>query len=219
MRKKWLLLGTTLLLTFGIVACDSSNSGDVTNGSDGTNTTEQEDNLLSNNSKDTDADDTEADSDANADTDETDDVNEDIFEPVEVTAGGWEVIIENTMRDDSLENVNVVLGYTDATTSEFRQEASEGYEYFLIKLAITKADSMEKISWDNMTLLDENGNTYKRIEDTFIDELGMIRMPGTDLNFGTNEGWIAFEVKEESKGLTLKYEFENENFEYTFEDH
>lgn len=204
MRKQWLILGTSLLLTFGMVACDSSNSNEATNSSK-SNVVGQENNTTSDSLEDTDE-------------DEMDDTKEDTFEPVDVLAGGWNLVIENTMRDDTLENVNVVLGYTDATTNEFQLEAKEGYEYFLIKLSITKEDSKENINWNKMTLSDKQGNTYSRIDDTFIDELGLIRMPGTDLNFGTNEGWIAFEVKEEAEDLTLKYEFENDNLEYTFAD-
>lgn len=204
MRKQWLILGTSLLLTFGMVACDSSNSNEATNSSK-SNVVGQEEDSTSDSLEDTDE-------------DEMDDTNEDTFVPVDVLAGGWNVVIENTMRDDTLENVNVVLGYTDATTNEFHLEAKEGYEYFLIKLSITKEDSKENINWSKMILSDKQGNTYSRVEDTFIDELGLIRMPGTELNFGTNEGWIAFEVKEEAEDLNLIYEFENDNLEYTFAD-
>lgn len=201
MRKQWLILGTSLLLTLGMVACDNSNEVNAPN----SNSVEQEGSSSESLEK-------------TDDDNEMDDTKEDTFEPVEVIAGGWNVLIENTMREDTLENVSVVLGYTDATTNEFHLEAEEGKEYFLVKLSMTKEDSKETLKWDNMVLLDKQGNTYNRIEDTFIDELGLVRMPGTDLNFGTNEGWIAFEVNEDSEGLTLQYEFENENLEYTFVD-
>jgi len=69
-----------------------------------------------------------------------------------------------------------------------------------------------------MTLSDSNGNEYKRVEDIFISDLGMKRLPGTTLNFGSYEGWIAFEVKKEAKGLTLKYDFNDEDLTFSFAD-
>lgn len=142
-------------------------------------------------------------------------MDEDAFVPVDVSAGGWNIIIEDVLMEDSLENVDVVLGYTDATTNKFVKEAASGHEYVLLKMNISKHDSKENLSWDKFTLTDNRGNVYKRIDDTFIKDLGMVRMSGTDLNFGTNEGWIAFEVKEDTENLTLNYEFENETLSYT----
>jgi len=138
------------------------------------------------------------------------------FSEVELTAGGWSIILENTMRDASMSNAAVVLGYTDTTTNEFVQEAPEGKEYFLVKMKITKNDSSEYIQWDKLTLKDSDNNVYTRADDIFIEDLGMKRMPGTDLNFGSNEGWIAFEINKGAEELQLQYQFDNENLEYTF---
>jgi hypothetical protein len=140
------------------------------------------------------------------------------FEPATNNVSGWEITIENVMRDARMSNVSVVLGYTDATTNEFEAVATEGYEYFLIKMKISKKDSKENIEWDKMTLTDSEGNVYKRTDDIFISDLGMKRIPGTALNFGSNEGWIAFEVKEEAKKLTLGYDFAEADLSYTFSD-
>jgi hypothetical protein len=140
---------------------------------------------------------------------------EDAFVPVDVSAGGWNIIIKDVMVEDSLENFDVVLGYTDATTNKFVKEATSGHVYVLLKMNISKHDSKETLSWDKFTLTDNHGNEYKRMDDTFIKDLGLVRMSGIDLNFGANEGWIAFEVKEDAENLTLKYEFENETLAYT----
>lgn len=142
----------------------------------------------------------------------------DEFEQTTLSASGWDVSIQNAVRNDTMNNVSVVLGYTDATTNEFEVKAQEGYDYYLIKMSITKKDSKENIEWDNLTLTDSEGNVYKRADDTFISDLGMKRLPGTTLNFGTNEGWIAFEVKKEAKELTLMYDFADEDLTYSFAD-
>ena len=67
----------------------------------------------------------------------------------------------------------------------------------------------EAIDWASLKLTDSDGNEYTRIDDEFLTNLGMTRMAGTKLNFGSNEGWIAFEIKEDASGLTLSYPFES----------
>ena len=149
---------------------------------------------------------------------QTDEGQEEVSEKVDLSREGWEISIEDVIRQASLENISVQLGYTDAATSEVVQTATEGHEYFMIKMIINKDGSKETIQWSNMILTDDEGNTYKRIDDTFLADLDMLRMPGTDLNFGSHEGWFAYEVKEGASNLTLNYEFENESLEYTFKD-
>ena len=128
------------------------------------------------------------------------------------TVAGWHIVVENTEISKSLENVSVDLGYTGVETSDFVKEASEGNVYYLLKLKIGKDNSTEVIDWASLKLTDSEGNEYSRIEDEFITDLGMMRMPGTTLNFGSNEGWIAFEVKENASGLQLTYPFEAETY-------
>ena len=140
------------------------------------------------------------------------------FEETTLSVNGWEITIQNVIRDDTMSNVSVVLGYTDATTNEYEVKAQEGHDYFLVKMKLSKKESKENIEWDKMTLTDSEGNVYKRIDDIFISDLGMKRIPGTTLNFGSNEGWIAFEVKKEAKNLTLRYDFADEDLTYSFAD-
>ncbi len=130
-----------------------------------------------------------------------------------VSAGGWEFTVEDAMSNKSLENVSVSLGYTGVETNDFVQEAEEGKEYCLVKMQIDKKEATENIKWESMVLKDGDGNEYHRIDDDFLTELGMARMSGSDLNFGENGGWIAFEINEGAKNLTLSYPFESETYQ------
>lgn len=130
----------------------------------------------------------------------------------DTTVAGWHIVVEDRIMNKSLENVSVELGYTGVETSNYVKEASEGNVFYLVKLKIEKDGSKEVIDWANMKLKDAEGNEYARVEDEFITDLGMERMSGTSLNFGSNEGWIAFEVKEGATGLQLVYPFEAETF-------
>lgn len=116
------------------------------------------------------------------------------------TVSGWHIIAEKIMSGPSLNNVSVDLGYTGVEVSEFVQEASEGCIYFAVKLYIEKTGGTEKFEWEKLILSDSDGNEYHRIDDTFLVDLGLKHMPGNDLNFGANEGWIVYEISDLSGG-------------------
>ena len=130
----------------------------------------------------------------------------------DTTVAGWQFVVEKLEKNKSLENVSVDLGYTGVETNDYVKEASDGNVYYLIKMQINKDGSTEAIDWASLKLTDSDGNEYTRIDDEFLTNLGMTRMSGTKLNFGYNEGWIAFEIKEEASGLTLSYPFESETY-------
>lgn len=121
--------------------------------------------------------------------------------------GGWKITYEDLAIESSLQNVSEVLGYSDVSTSEINKEASEGKKFCLIKLVFEKVDSNEEVDWTKIKLTDDAGNEYTRIDDSFLNDLSMKRIPGTNLNFGTNEGWIAFEINEDAQNLSLIYPF------------
>ena len=82
--------------------------------------------------------------------------------------------------------------------------------------ALVMADSLKQLGVDTrvQTAIDMKSvaEPYTRIDDEFLTNLGMTRMAGTKLNFGSNKGWIAFEIKEDASGLTLSYPFESETY-------
>lgn len=131
-----------------------------------------------------------------------------------VSVAGWNITVEDVEINASLENVSVDLGYTGVETSDYKKEADAGKTFCLIKLKIEKDGSKESLDWAKLKLTDSEGNEYTRTDDEFITELGMIRMAGTTLNFGSNEGWIAFEINENAEGLELSYPFEAEAYNY-----
>lgn len=46
----------------------------------------------------------------------------------------------------------------------------------------------------------------------------MTRMAGTTLNFGSNEGWIAFEIDENAEGLSLAIHLRQRNITAHYKD-
>ena len=130
----------------------------------------------------------------------------------QVSVSGWNITVEDVQKNTSLENVSVELGYTGVEKSNYQKEAESGKTFCLVKMLIEKDGSKETIDWSNLKLTDGEGNEYTRIEDDFLADLGMMRMTGNTLNFGKNEGWIAFEINENADGLELSYPFEEEAY-------
>ena len=134
------------------------------------------------------------------------------FDSETASVAGWNLTVEDVELNDSLENVSVSLGYTGVETSDYQKDADDGKTFCLIKMSIEKDGSKESIDWANMKVTDSEGNEYERMSDEFLTDLGMKRMPGNALNFGSNDGWIAFEVNDGAEGLELSYSFEAEEY-------
>ena len=130
----------------------------------------------------------------------------------EISAAGWKITVEEVEIAPSLENVSVDLGYTGVETSDYKKEAETGKTFCMLKMKIEKDGSKEKFDWQNLKLTDSEENEYIRMDDEFVAEAGMKRMTGTALNFGSNEGWIAFEIDEKAEGLELSYPLEEEEY-------
>ena len=137
------------------------------------------------------------------------------FDSETASVAGWNLTVEDVELNDSLENVGVSLGYTGVETSDYQKDADDGKTFCLIKMSIEKDGSKESIDWAKMKVTDSEGNEYERMSDEFLTDLGMKRMPGNTLNFGSNEGWIAFEVNDDVEGLELSYSFESEEYHCT----
>ena len=233
MKKKVLLSLMGAVLVAGLMAgCGSSNeSGKDSAKTESVAETEADkkadDKTEANDDEDADADDAETDDaetdDADKDDEEADDEDSGEGDKAHVartnsnygdtvSAAGWNITVEDVEINDSLENVSVDLGYTGVETSDYKKEADSGKTGCLIKLKIEKDGSKESLDWANLKLTDSEGNEYTRTDDEFITELGMTRMAGTTLNFGSNEGWIAFEINENAEGLELSYPFEAEAY-------
>lgn len=124
-----------------------------------------------------------------------------------VEAAGWKMDVLNYKIATSLHDIKKDLGIKKIDKDMAQAEAKEGYELVLVQLSMEKIDSMEQIQWDKFYLTDDSGNTYTRIEDSFLSDLGVTRMTGMDLNFGIKKGWIMFEIKEGYNQLRLNYKF------------
>ena len=193
---------------------ESAESADTESADAGESDTEASTETDADTEKDSTDADTEDDNTEAAD-EKTEDSSSDTFNTDTVSVAGWNFTVEDVQMNPSLENVSVEMGYTNVETTNFKKEASTGKTFCLIKLKIEKDGSKESIDWANMKVTDSDGNEYERMDDEFLTDLGMMRMPGNTLNFGTNEGWIVYEVNEDAEGLELTYSFDSEEYNCT----
>lgn len=192
-------------------AADSADAKDETDSTEAEDTSEDSASTDSAEEDSAEADDTAAEAEGSSAGTAAQTANSDAYGEV-VSAAGWNITVEDVEINSSLENVSVELGYTGVETSDYKKEADAGKTFCMIKLKIEKDGSKETLDWANLKLTDSEGNEYSRMDDEFISELGMTRMAGTTLNFGSNEGWIAFEIDENAEGLELSYPFEAEEY-------
>lgn len=122
-------------------------------------------------------------------------------------ASGWKMEVLNYKITTSLQDIKKDLGIKNIGKDVVLAEANTGCEYVLVKLNMEKVNSMEQIQWDKFYLIDNMGNSYTRIDDSFLSDLGVARMTGMDLNFGAKQGWVMFEIKEGYNQLRLNYKF------------
>lgn len=119
---------------------------------------------------------------------------------------GWDISVVDTKMNASLEDISTDVGYGGETsTNKISSKPSTGNSYLLVKMIAEKMEGTEVVDWDKMKVIDSNGNAYPRINDSFLEDYGFKRMKGTPLNFGNNEGWIAFEVNSAAKDFKINY--------------
>ena len=130
--------------------------------------------------------------------------------PVRETIGPWTLTVEGLLVATELKAEQSAVQYSgEAVQSQIKETPNEGMAFVLVQLLIEKAEAGAAVfAWDRLSLQDENGNAYARMEnDTFLQSYGYQRQKSTDLTLGKNEGYLCFELPEQeaSGKLTLCY--------------
>lgn len=123
----------------------------------------------------------------------------------------WQIELRGAEVKESLHTDAGVPQYDgEVLDVAFDNAPSEGCSFLILTLTVTKgAAGGGAFQWDNLTVVDESGNAYKRMEnDSFLDSHAYKRMAGTSLQIGENKGSICFEIPTESAQgkLTLRYD-------------
>lgn len=121
----------------------------------------------------------------------------------------WDITVTNYEISDGLHTVVPVTQYDRSVMDvAYDNVPSSGNVFVLLELDVTKQKAGNAaFSWDDVSLVDNDGQTYTRMDDIFLQDHGYARMNGTDLKLGSYTGWICFEipVAQSSDALTLEY--------------
>jgi hypothetical protein len=122
----------------------------------------------------------------------------------------WTVGITKYEIKNKLQGVKTVQQYSGSYDEVIQQAPASGNVYLIMELAITKqGQAATSFDWSKLSLQDEAGNNYQRDNnDTYLESYKYKpRMTGLEIRFGTNKGWVCFEIPEKASNgkLTLKY--------------
>jgi hypothetical protein len=122
----------------------------------------------------------------------------------------WKIELLNYEVKDKLEGIEVVHQYVGSTEVVHQQYPDEGNVYLIMKVTINKQSvDTAPFVWDQLTVQDSSGNTYKRLSnDTFLEQFNYKpRITGLELIVGENEGWMCYEIPAQAANgkLTLIY--------------
>jgi len=116
----------------------------------------------------------------------------------------WKVEWLNAELSESLTTTQAALQYDGGvieTTSEV--QPGNGNTFLLMELVIEKIGTgRAAFSWNDAHIKDSNGNVYYRHpNDTFLANLGIPRLKGTDIVLGNESGYVCFEIPQAATGL------------------
>ena len=125
--------------------------------------------------------------------------------PADVTRSDmWRVELHSAELADSLTATLAAVQYGGGileTTSEVKPAA--GNTFLLLELTIEKVGTGKaSFSWSDAHIEDSAGNVYYRhANDTFLANLNIPRLKGTDIVFGNEYGYVCFEIPQSAEGL------------------
>lgn len=108
----------------------------------------------------------------------------------------WQIKVDQYRVADTLSDKTTVTHYDGSSEIvTITHSAESGYAYVLINVQINKAKAGgSAFSWEKLHLVDVKGRQYSRIDDDFLTQHDLDRLPGIELRLGDHIGWIGFEV-------------------------
>jgi hypothetical protein len=122
---------------------------------------------------------------------------------------GWILETAEAKIVEGYNTVEDVITYEgEEVEVEHENMPSEGNVFVEIQLAIQSLeDKTENFDPQELKLVDEAGNVYERISDSFLSDHDITQFPANIINFGEEMGTIVFEIPVgiNLEDLTLTY--------------
>jgi hypothetical protein len=117
---------------------------------------------------------------------------------------GWEISIVDIKLHHSLTGTSFFKQTSDAADMKRTCiQALKGKTLLFVKIIADQEEGSSIIDWKNICVRDSSGHNYVRMNDSFLDELGLKRISSKPLSTGINRGWIAFDLDKNARRLKL----------------
>ncbi len=117
---------------------------------------------------------------------------------------GWEISIVDIKLHNSLTGTNFLKQPSDASDMKrASMQALKGKTLLFVKIIADQEEGSSVIDWKNICVRDSSGHNYVRMNDSFLDELGLKRISSEPLSSGIYRGWIAFNLEKNARRLKL----------------
>ena len=136
-----------------------------------------------------------------SDTDSTNDVES---KTAYAQSDMWRVELLNAEIADSLTATLAAVQYDgDILETQNEVKPSSGNIFLLLNLSVEKIGTGKaSFSWSDAHILDKDGNVYYRHpNDTFLANINIPRLKGTDIVLGKESGYVCFEIPKTASDL------------------
>jgi len=113
------------------------------------------------------------------------------------TETDWMLTLLSHESADDLSGTKAAVLYSgDKIDVAYRQKPGAGNTYLLLEIRVEKERAgAGAFRWTDVRVEDATGERWSRMaNDTFLSNFNFPRIKSTDLTFGTNEGFLCFEV-------------------------
>jgi hypothetical protein len=115
------------------------------------------------------------------------------------TETDWNLaLLSHETADDLRATQAAVLYDGEKVDVSFTRKPGTGNTFLLLEIRVEKTRAgAPAFRWADVRVEDAAGNAWSRLDnDTFLTNFNFPRVPSTDLTFGTNEGFVCFEIPE-----------------------
>jgi len=116
----------------------------------------------------------------------------------------WRVELLSADMTDSLITTRAALQYGGGVLETTNEVLPASGHYFLLMGLIVEKIGVGRaaFSWNDAHIIDSEGNVfYRHPNDTFLTHLNIPRLRGTDMVFGSEYGYVCFEIPHGAEGL------------------
>jgi len=113
------------------------------------------------------------------------------------TETDWTLTLLSHESADDLSGTKAAVLYDgQKVDTTYAQKPESGNTFLLVEIGVVKNKAgAAAFRWADVRVEDGSGNSWSRMaNDTFLENFNFPRVKSTDLTFGTNDGFICFEI-------------------------